>query len=752
MLKAQPMLRGVQATAAHGLRPRIGLFAFAAWAFIASSCAAEPAPLPSGESADVAGVSATPDERPTTTSPDEAITPPTTQPTVLIGAAGPSPDTRDIADESKYKEGIRPGPAVERIGSFEERVSNEASARGVVLPDGTRSRRSEQRFLAVEAGGDHTCAVKLDGGLACWGRNGANQLEAPPGTFTHLSAGTDHTCAVRAEGSLACWGSNTYGRAEAPAGKFVAVSAADDHSCALRSSGSIECWGWNVLDRLNPPAGAFTALDTGALTSCALRRSGSVECWGANWWGLDEPPPGPFTEISVSNTHACGIRDGGELDCWGLEECSDSAKSWEGVDPWYRYDRKSTGHTILACAVGEAPADHGQADPPRGDFTSVSVETWHSCGTRVGGSAECWGSGRYQASRGAVGTYAEERSGIPYFCHVGLSRDRCSRDGEFSQTDVPPGSYSHISIGDGHSCGLRTDGTIECWGDNLYGEIDVPELADSKDDPQGTDEPFVPYVGVSVSGGHGCGLRADGRILCWGDNSHGQLEAPDGPFIAVGAGPGFTCGLWADGAPRCWGLNDGDQAEPLPGHYVKLNAADSYACGLLRDGFIECWGSNWTNQANAPFGIFTDVSAGGRHSCGLRFDGSVECWGGEWVNYGVYAAHSPDGAFRAIATADQLSCGLRTNGMVSCWGWNSPVYDYEPDRPYADITAGIQFFCGLHEDRTISCVGENDRWQTDAPEGTFVTVASAGAHSCAVRTEGTIACWGSNSVGQSDVP
>ena len=185
-------------------------------------------------------------------------------------------------------------------------MSNEASARGVVLPDGTRSRRSEQRFLAVEAGGDHTCAVKLDGGLACWGRNGANQLEAPPGTFTHLSAGTDHTCAVRAEGSLACWGSNTYGRAEAPAGKFVAVSAADDHSCALRSSGSIECWGWNVLDRLNPPAGAFTALIRGA-DSCALRRSGSVECW-APMWGLDEPPPGPFLNQRLEYSRVAELR------------------------------------------------------------------------------------------------------------------------------------------------------------------------------------------------------------------------------------------------------------------------------------------------------------------------------------------------------------------------------------------------------------------------------------------------------------
>jgi len=741
----EPLLR-----AAFSLRVRRSVAAV--WILVASGCAIEQEPGQLRESASATSAAAATASVPTAEDLVEESAPSTPQPTVLAEFARPGPDPRDIADESEYKEIIRPGPAVERTRPVEERVNNEASARGVVLSDGTRSRRSQEQFLAVAAGGDHTCAITLDGELVCWGHNGLNQLEVPPGTFVQISAGTDHTCAVSTEGDLACWGSNIYGRADAPVGQFIAVSAADDHTCALRLNGSIECWGWDILDRLDPPPGAFTALDTGSLTSCGLRRSGSVECWGANWYGLNEPPPGPFTQISVSNTHACGLRDSGELDCWGLEVCSEAAKSWEGVDPLARYDRTWLGHTVMACNAGEAPVDHGQANPPRGEFTSVSVETWHSCGVRVDDSAECWGAGRYQASRNAAGTYTETRNGIDYFCHYGLFRDGCSRDGNFTQTDVPPGSYSHISIGDGHSCGLHSDSTIECWGDNLYGEIDTPEPTDRDDDGHGVAEPFVPYVDVAVSGSHGCGLRADGRIRCWGAKRYGQLQAPEEYFIAVAAGPGFTCGLLVDGMPRCWGRNEGDQARPLPGLYTKLSAADRYVCGLLRNGFIECWGDNWTNQASAPFGIFTDVSAGGRHSCGLRFDGSVECWGGEYVNYAVGAADSPDGKFRAIATADQMSCGLRTDGMVSCWGWNSPVFDYEPDRPYIDITAGIQFFCGLHEDGTISCVGENDLWQTAVPEGTFVAVSSAWSHSCAVRTEGTIACWGSNSIGQSTGP
>src|SRR4051794_31415380 len=41
---------------------------------------------------------------------------------------------------------------------------------------------------------------------------------------------------------------------------------------------------------------------------------------------------------------------------------------------------------------------------------------------------------------------------------------------------------------------------------------------------------------VSAGGGHSCGLRTDGTVSCWGDNSDGQASAPAGTFSAVSAG------------------------------------------------------------------------------------------------------------------------------------------------------------------------------------------------------------------------
>ena len=49
--------------------------------------------------------------------------------------------------------------------------------------------------------------------------------------FTSFTAGGLHTCGVRADGSVACWGSHGSGRATTPSGEFTSVSAGGSHTC-----------------------------------------------------------------------------------------------------------------------------------------------------------------------------------------------------------------------------------------------------------------------------------------------------------------------------------------------------------------------------------------------------------------------------------------------------------------------------------------------------------------------------------------
>lgn len=61
-------------------------------------------------------------------------------------------------------------------------------------------------YRQVSAGGDHTCALKADNSLACWGWNGYGQATPPAGAFQQVSAGEYYTCGIRANGFVACWG------------------------------------------------------------------------------------------------------------------------------------------------------------------------------------------------------------------------------------------------------------------------------------------------------------------------------------------------------------------------------------------------------------------------------------------------------------------------------------------------------------------------------------------------------------------
>ena len=81
-------------------------------------------------------------------------------------------------------------------------------------------------FVSVSAGGLHTCGVRIDGTVACWGSSVYGEATPPAGQFASISAGAYHNCGVRRDGTVACWGSSETGQATPPEGKFASVSAA----------------------------------------------------------------------------------------------------------------------------------------------------------------------------------------------------------------------------------------------------------------------------------------------------------------------------------------------------------------------------------------------------------------------------------------------------------------------------------------------------------------------------------------------
>ena len=69
------------------------------------------------------------------------------------------------------------------------------------------------------------------------------ESDAPPGEFTAVSGGDEHSCGLRTDATIVCWGNNQDDQADAPPGEFTAVSAGGAHSCGLRTDSTVTCWG-----------------------------------------------------------------------------------------------------------------------------------------------------------------------------------------------------------------------------------------------------------------------------------------------------------------------------------------------------------------------------------------------------------------------------------------------------------------------------------------------------------------------------
>ena len=263
---------------------------------------------------------------------------------------------------------------------------SEAEAQTGVVPD---------FFVQIASSSFHTCGLRENGEIECWGRNGDGLADAPAGAFSAVSAGWLHACGLRENGEIECWGRNGYGQADAPAGAFSAVSAGDEHTCGLRENGEIECWGWNRYGQADAPAGAFSAVSAGDEHTCGLRTSGAIKCWGSRW--RTDAPAGAFSAVSAGAEHTCGLRASGAVECWGLG----LFQSGQTDAPGGTFSAVSAGwlHTCGLRASGAVECwglnQSGQTDAPGGTFSAVSAGSHHTCGLRSSGAVKCWGADRY---------------------------------------------------------------------------------------------------------------------------------------------------------------------------------------------------------------------------------------------------------------------------------------------------------------------------------------------------------------------
>ena len=540
--------------------------------------------------------------------------------------------------------------------------------------------------ISLSSGAGHSCRLTDDGAAACWGRNGQGQRDVLDGRFTAISAGGAHTCGLRESGSVVCWGWGEHNQLNWPSDKkFVSISAGHRHTCGITEQQDVVCWGSDE----DGHDGQFSQVSAGYSHNCAITASGEVECWGTdNEQGRTAPPLGRFATVSAGQDHTCGLRHGGGVECWGGGEASES---------------------------------------PEGSFTAISAGQFHNCGILTSGAVRCWG-------------------------------DNSEPPRDVQRLD----DFAQIDAGAEHTCAVRTNGEIVCWGNTPHG-LDNPDSANIGDHGwQGNDPPPRPAAGpaigpapqsttgedetpeiagtfraISAGHEHTCGLRNDGTITCWGEDSLGRTDTPAGRFSTVSAGTFHTCGLRDNGTIECWGSNSDGQRKAPTGRFSAVSAGTLHTCGLRDGGAIECWGSNSKGQRVVLDGRFTAISAGGAHTCGLRESGAVVCWGSNEYE----ESKAPAGRFSAVSAGTLHTCGLRTNGAIECWGNPGSERNNVPEGKFNAVSAGYGHACGLRDDGAIRCWGDNSHGQSDAPAGRFNAVSAGHQHTCGLRDNGTIKCW-----------
>lgn len=313
---------------------------------------------------------------------------------------------------------------------------------------------------------------------------------------------------------------------------------------------------------------------------------------------------------------------------------------------------------------------------------------------------------------------------------AGCSTTSNRQEGRFG----PEGRFSRVSVGPGHSCGVRLDGTVACWGNLDYSQVVAPD---------GSLDPALADVFI-------------------GPNEFGELDAPDGTFSAVSAGWGHSCGVRVNRAVACWGADGYGQSTPPRGAFVAVSAGTSHSCGVRLDSTVVCWGYNDRGQADAPGGHFRAVAAGTYESCGVRAEGTVACWGRD----GYGASVAPDGRFRTVSGDDEHWCGLRVDDTLACWGppyfarvtpttvdgervdvielpWEEREEDLAdvPEGAFSAVSVGDAHSCAVRVDGTAVCWGSQDDEITSAPEGRFKSVDAGSQFSCGLRVDGAVVCW-----------
>ncbi|TAG78912.1 MAG: hypothetical protein EAZ21_11660 [Betaproteobacteria bacterium] len=469
----------------------------------------------------------------------------------------------------------------------------------VTLGNGTRD------IVVFGFGSDFsTCARVEAGGVKCWGSNfggtlgdGTTADSAVPVNVTGLSSGVTGLnarsvgiCSLGQFGDAKCWGSSGNG--------------------ALGDSGLTTASYARTPVVVNRSARGATSVAAGNNQSCALTPGGGVKCWGTDSSSISTPTSlprdvagatGKISQVSAGSSAACAVTFSGGVKCWG-----------DGI-------RGALGNNLATSSATAVDVVDGA-----GLLTNVKqvrATFQAACALLNDNSVRCWGSNNSGNGGGILGVDP---------AIVGQSNTAYATPVNFNLPEGETIVDLVTSTSPASACVITSAGGLRCWGGNTSGQLGNGSTATAVWQPVTPTGLGSGVSAVALGSSHACALKTDGRVVCWGNNSVGQLgdgttsatsvtTPPTTPVnfgagvtaTAIAAGGGTSCALLSTGNLACWGnnsagqLGDGtltDRSTPVlvnligPARPMSVSVSLSHACALMSDAGVQCWGRNNNGQ------------------------------------------------------------------------------------------------------------------------------------------------------------
>ncbi len=579
---------------------------------------------------------------------------------------------------------------------------------------------NDSNWISVNAGFLFSVGLKADGTLWAWGYNDAGRLGngntnnslipiqiGIEDNWTNISVGLNHTLALKSDGTLWSWGDNTYGQlgdgttttSMVPiqignSNNWTSISVGVAHSMALKADGTLWTWGNNSNLELGDGttnssaspiqitnANNWVSISAGSSHSLALRTDGTLWAWGYNFTGqvgdgsnISKSTP---TQIGTSNNwvgisggmiHSLALQSDGTMWSWGY--------NGEGS--------LGDGTTIGK----KTPVKIGVSS---NDMLVIVSGIFHNMALKSDGTLWAWGLNDY--GQLGDGTYLMKNSPIQ------VSNDH---------------DWIGVAVGSQSSYAIKSNGTLWAWGRNNNGQLGDGTNSDKALPIQiGTSNNWV-YV-YSSMGSSSFGIKSDGTLWAWGDNSLGQLGdgtqimklipiqiGTSNNWIQVLAGNGHTIANKSDGTIWSWGdnsfgqLGDGTTIAKLvptqigsSNNWLSVSSlGSSHTLALKSNGTLWAWGKNANYQLGdgtnvnrkSPIQIGTNtnwitVSTGDAHSLALRSNGTLWSWGynglgqigdGSNVNKILASKIGIDNTWLKIFAGFNYSIAIKSNRQQYC--------------------------------------------------------------------------------------